>query len=338
MKKVIEIFINVILWCVGIVIILYYVKNIGYIKNSYANFIPSVIIGTLFNVVLFYTTCFYVVLKFFKKGSFYKLIIYILLMIIVLGLVETIIDFFLFRPYYSSVQESFTSQFIVTIVLNLIFVLVALTYGIIRVWIKSEQQRHIAKQEKTLAELEMLKSQINPHVFFNMLNMAFSSAINYGDQKTADIISKIANHMRYVIYESNVSTINISKEVNQIKEYVELERMRISNDLNIEISENYIIQEDVMIAPLLLQPFIENAFKHSKSYNAVNFIDIHIVASIEEIVFKCKNSCVEKKNSTSKGIGIQNVMRRLDIIYKQRYLIDIDEKNGVFSVDLRIKL
>lgn len=193
--------------------------------------------------------------------------------------------------------------------------------------------------EKVKAELSFLKSQINPHFFFNTLNSiyALASVDTYNTQRAILLLS---NLMRYLLYESNVDKVSLNKEIHFLNDFIGLQKLRTSEKNGKLINFSYTGNtRGFKIEPLLLMPFVENAFKHSHSYDKQSTIDISIaVENDKKMIFNCSNSIGEQKEQIerSSGIGLENVKRRLAIIYPEYHNLDINKSNATFNVNLTI--
>ena len=341
-KRSLEPFVHILIWGCGFFLMAFLIKTIGPFKKADQTLFMPVAFGTLINLSLFYISSLLLIPRFSRNKRTLEFIFLILGLYLILSIGETFIDHLFFTYYYSSIRESFVSQLLLNLSLNLIMLAIALGYGFTKNWWKSEKLKQELRQEKLLAELNFLKSQINPHFLFNVLNMAFSSATCNGDEKTADIIEKLSGLMRYMLYESNVDRVNLEKEVEFLNNYIKLQKMRLSSDIPIEI--NFSVQGEIhqsQIAPLILIPFIENAFKYGISLDQPGEIQISLSNSDKQLEFQVQNgiydspSTFNKKNS---GIGLVNVKKRLDLLYPGRYILNIEKLNGKFLVKLVITL
>ena len=202
-----------------------------------------------------------------------------------------------------------------------------------------EDLRLIAEKEKTDLELAFLKSQINPHFFFNSLNTV--NALTYSNVEEARLaLKKLSTIMRYVLYNSLSKTTALGKEIEFIKNYLELMKLRSSSQVSIE----FVVKtdhEDISIAPMIFLSLIENCFKHgvSAQQDSPIFISIHVGQNT--LTFCTKNKIFKKydKNEDEQdGIGLQNTMRRLALIYPKQHSISIDRNHDEYSVELKINL
>ncbi|HEY9259174.1 sensor histidine kinase [Chitinophaga sp.] len=203
-------------------------------------------------------------------------------------------------------------------------------------WFKSEKQREELKVEKLNAELKFLKSQINPHFLFNCLNTIYSLAHKQSAQ-TEHAILKLSTIMRYMIYESNEARVLLSQELKYLHDYIEIQKLRLPKDIEI----TYTVSGEaggLQIEPMLLVPFVENAFKHGISYTEDSFIDIDIATTEDMIRLTVKNSHFKERVAERGGIGLDNVLKRLELLYENEHEINIRETENQFIVDLKIVL
>jgi len=341
-KIIKEPIIHLIIWLSAYLILIIFIKTIGPFKKIDGTLLMPATIGTIINILLFYITSLYLIPRLSERK---KAMEFIIILIVVLGtitLTETIIDTAFFRSYYSSNQESFLSQLIMNIVLNFIIVSLALGYGFTKIWIRNEKNRQKLQQEKLSAELNFMKSQLNPHFLFNVLNMAYSSASRSGDEKTADIVEKLSSLLRYMLYECNVERIELEKETEYINNYINLQKMRFSEDMKVKV--NFLIEGNFSccrIAPMILIQFIENAFKFGVKLEKESEIYISMKIQNKNLEFEVKNpTFTSSQNYINKasGIGIENVKKRLEILYPEKYELRIEHNTDFYKVRLFINL
>lgn len=341
-NKYIEPLIHILIWGGGFILMTLIIKTIGPFKRADQTLMLPVSFGTMINITLFYITSLVLIPRFSGNKKTGELIALLFGLYVGLTVIETYIDYLFFTYYYSSIRESFASQLLLNLVMNLIMLAIAMGYGFTKNWLKGEKLKQSLKQEKLIAELNFLKSQINPHFLFNVLNMAFSSATCNGDEKTADIIEKLSGLMRYMLYESNVDRVNLEKEVEFLNNYIKLQKMRLSSDISTEVNFQVIgnISRN-QIAPLILIPFIENAFKYGISLDQPGEILILLSINGDSLEFNVQNKihlsarAVDKKNS---GIGLVNVRKRLDLLYPGKHSLTVENDGSLFSVNLLLTL
>ncbi len=203
-------------------------------------------------------------------------------------------------------------------------------------YIQKELIRKI-ELEKLNTELEYLKAQINPHFLFNSLNTVFFQ-IDKQNTTARETLAKFSDMLRYQLYECNGKEIDVEKEIRYLKNYVALQRLRKDEHYEIRFSCSEALK-NFTLPPLLLLPFVENAFKHVSHFSdKKNIIDID-VRKIEDLfhlkVFNTKDS---KSISTNGGIGLKNVQRRLELLYNDRYTLNITDQPECFNVQLNLKV
>lgn len=232
--------------------------------------------------------------------------------------------------------------------IDLYFVIVGLySVSILAVLIKLlkygyEQQNASIQllKEKTDAELAVLKGQINPHFLFNTLNNIYSLALKKSDL-TAEAVLKLSEMLDYLLYECNTDLVTMQKEIRLIRNYIYLQKIRYGERLDIQFNTEHF--NDQRIPPMILLPFIENSFKHGVGKQSKKvWIKIQLFIEDQSIHFGILNSkSIQKKvdnNSTSGGIGLENVKKRLELLYQKNYSLEIKDQTDIFSVKLLIPI
>ncbi len=203
----------------------------------------------------------------------------------------------------------------------------------------SEKRQKELEKEKLNSELAFLKNQVSPHFFFNTLNNIYSLIeINTADAQEA--VMKLSRLMRYLLYESEHGETPLENEINFMNHYIDLMRLRISPKVELKID----LPEDgkgLKIPPLLFIPFIENAFKHGISYREKSFICIEMNIESNQILFICRNSKASVSagnNENHSGIGLENVRKRLELLFPGKHQLTISEPENEFRVELKIEV
>ena len=224
--------------------------------------------------------------------------------------------------------------------LFIFYTVISIAYTFTLEWYKNEKLRSQIAEEKLSTELNFLKSQINPHFLFNTLNNLYSIAQKYEVEEISTGISGLSNLMRYMLYESNAEYVSLTKEVKYIESFIEIQQLRHDDDdeliVNFEKKGDF---SSVLIAPMILLPFVENAFKHGFSLSENSIIDLFLEVKDSRIHFRAKNKAFKQHTFSDKssGIGLENVKRRLDLIYPDRHELNITQKDFTFKVDLSIE-
>jgi len=209
-------------------------------------------------------------------------------------------------------------------------------------WDVVGKQREIDELKTVVqeSELQFLKTQINPHFLFNNLNNLYSYAIEQSP-KTPEIILELSGFLRYMLYECKEQYVPLVKEVEQLKNFINLNEMQIEERGQVNFQTQN-IHGNYQVAPLILIVFIENAFKHSTTSQSENiFIDINLALSdYGDLKFVCKNSYLAQANTDqlSKGIGMENVQKRLSILYPNSHQLNIQKEENQYNVELTIHL
>ncbi len=184
-------------------------------------------------------------------------------------------------------------------------------------------------------ELQYLKMQIHPHFLFNTLNTLYGFALKKSDQ-APEMILKLSNLLDYVLYQIEKPNVLLTEEIRHIQDYIDLEEMRFNETL--EVSTHFqTTSKDVSIAPMLLLPFVENSFKHGSIEHGKLKINIELECTQSDLHFKITNT--HKPKSVSKnGIGLENIKKRLDLLYPDQYALIINDNTSLYKVDLKIHL
>ena len=215
-----------------------------------------------------------------------------------------------------------------------------ISYSLKYAWMAINTKNQLLKLEKDNLQLELnaLKAQVNPHFLFNTLNNIYALSMQKSD-KSPEMILKLSDMMRYVLYECNTDKVPIDKEFKFIRDYIDLERIRhhdkVKIDLQIEAKD-----KDADIEPFLLMPFIENSFKHGLNNRLEEqWIKIHIAQQPNALVMNVANSHVPQQVNGKKhgGIGIENARRRLNLLYDHKHKLNIRPGENDFTVDLTLQ-
>jgi LytS/YehU family sensor histidine kinase len=161
----------------------------------------------------------------------------------------------------------------------------------------------------------------------------YGFALKKADE-TPEMILKLSNLLDYLLYQVDKPFVPLNEEINHINDYIELEKMRFNETLDINFQTIH-IPSDAKIAPMLLLPFVENSFKHGSLKNAILNINIKLFYEKSNLIFEIENTSSPDSNS-EKGIGLENIKKRLDLLYKDDYSLKIENKNGVFKVKLNL--
>lgn len=294
-----------------------------------------------FNVALFYVNAMGLIPRLFDK-RLYK--IYTLWAIALYAAVvgaNAICDQLYSLSLFSTEKESFWSDVVMNIQSKTVILSLSIGYGLTRQWVQNQKiQQEIVKAELT-TRLKYLKAQINPHFLFNTLNMAYASATKSKDPVTADIIEKLSELMRYVLYESEEEKVALEKEIRYIDNLVRLQIQRLSPELASQV--HYQVEGNWhhhKVAPLILIPFIENVFKHGLFVSRKSGIYISIALNGNVLTLETRNNKSQRAIQTDKssGIGLKNARERLLLLYPNQHALEIDDTGASFHVKLQIEI
>ena len=308
--------------------------------------ILSIFITIFYIAVAVYINLFFLIPRFLKRKKYISFGLLQLLNIIVFFLLNFFTSLLL-EYKVGTINALFFKliliEFIYEFVLISLFLSITSFFKFLRDWIDYQEDSIKFKEtqrQKLEAELKLLRGQINPHFLFNTLNNLYALSLDKSE-KTPSMILHLSDLMRYMLYECRDNYVLIDKEIGFIKNYLELEKIRIGEKANIEIKVmgNTGLQQ---ITPLLFIPFIENAFKHGVN-KQLNDSSIRIIFDLEKqgvIKFIIENTKDNKEQSVDKkysGIGIENVKKRLSLLYPEKYSLEITDSQNIFRVELIIE-
>ncbi|MEQ9167367.1 MAG: histidine kinase, partial [Fulvivirga sp.] len=281
---------------------------------------------------------FYVVPVILRKKGVPLFLISLLVLLVILSLLEAVFDAIIFRQQGGDLTNTWAEIIGIIFVFHILIIIIALAFRFSKDWFYNEKQRAMINEWQLRTELELLKSQINPHFLFNALNNLFSMSLQHGDEKTAEGISKLSEMMRYVFDKSSQETVPLNQEAQYIHDYIYLQELRFGKQVKV----NFNCQNENLglnIAPMLLIPFIENAFKYGVSTQEKTDIDIAINTTEQAFEFHISNKIMEDNEAiSSNGIGLKNVRKRLELLYPGMHNLNIVQQNGFYKVSLKLDI
>lgn len=328
-------------WCVYLSFNLYQISVFQKERGiDWAQLFTSATTQLFFTVLIAYLNYFYTWPRFLQSKNLWRYIAEFSIPFALLITARVHLQRYLIDGYTHKVDYFYSSFFIVQITAITLFIV--LFVGMLRFavdWFEFEARKKEVENERLTAELNFLKAQINPHFLFNTLNNLYYLAYTKSEN-TTEVIAKLSQMMRYMIYDSNHPRVLLNKEIEYMQNYISLERLRLNNQIpiNFKIEGN---TDNISIAPLIFITFLENAFKHGVvNNNPKAWVDILIQLSGAECTYTVKNSKAKTgSNSTEKsGIGLQNVERRLQLSYPDNYKINVEENDDFYFVQLNLTL
>ncbi len=311
--------------------------------NDYVYSLKSNLVEFTIHIILTYFHTYYLLPKFALKKKYTTYFISIILSLAAVYVARTELNLLLVSsniwPEAIGTQKAFSFNHILAVTIGEIYVVALVTAIKLAIdWISERKKNESLKQLQLQTELKYLKSQIQPHFFFNTLNNLYYLTIEKSE-KAPDVVLKLSEIMQYVLYDVKEPEIGLLSEINYIQSYLELERLRHGDKVTSEIEIKGNI-DDIAIPPLLLLPFIENCFKHGSKNNDAVSLDIHFEnIKDEQLLFCAKNNFNVNNVATKKqGIGIENVRRRLELLYKNKYSLETKIIDNTFNVLLKIPI
>lgn len=328
-------------------IVIYEIVNEGWKSADVFTFKPE---PELFSIILIailltYFNLYVLIPRYYVTKRFFTYTVLFILLLLTGGFVQRYFSYTFWIPlgklidpldyeeditYYWSTVRILRNSF-----LFLPIVTIAMLMRIMRLDHAKEIKLREMENENRSAEMRLLKAQINPHFFFNTLNSLYALTLK-ASEKSSEVVLRLSDLMHYMLYEASANTVLLTDEIRHLESYIYIEKMRFADRMELSFQYSGEI-EGRFIPPLILLPFIENAFKHG-IHNQAGWITININVTDKELFLKVENSYPEKKVAGIYGLGLVNVKRRLDLIYGNAYRLGFNQIEGVFEVDLKINL
>jgi two-component system, LytTR family, sensor kinase len=337
MKKRWQILWHIIFWIILIAFFLVVARNNA--KFTTEDLLVIFLLYPFINISLFYLNYLLFIPRFFDKKRYGFYAITVIVSIIVYGFIKYGVAL-LFKSIVLTRMKgevvSFGSYFLSSVFTSLIFLFLSAVLKFMVDWFLNERIQRDLENQRLTAELAFLKSQINPHFLFNSLNSIYSLAYQRSET-TPEAILKLSEIMRYMLYECNDNKVDLGKELQYLQNYIDLQKIRFGNkafiDFKVEGKVDY-----QQIVPLLLIAFIENAFKHGVANNALTPIRLLIDVEDTHLHFYIQNRKHRNNRDEVGGIGLNNVKRRLDLLYPGKYNLDIRDEADTYTVELSLVL
>ncbi len=325
------------------VFVLFFAFAWGTHDDNYLKTLSVELINLPIKVALVYTVIYFLFPRFLFKGRVWSFITLFLLTLLLASIFQRVIDNLIivdtFFPEWTK-EPTLNIVQLVRGAINISSVLaIPMTVKIMEYLSKVQQKEQSLAKDKLEAELVFLKNQVQPHFLFNTLNSLYSLILKKSDQ-SLEVLLKLSELLRYMLYETNVPQAELQKEIDCVKSYIELEKIRYGN--RVDISLNIWGQTNgYTIAPMLIIPFIENSFKHStRGFSGLAWITIEIGCTDDALILKVENSIpeIQTQSPAASGIGLNNVQRRLNLLYGDNYELKIDSSEDAYLVVLKLIL
>ena len=293
----------------------------------------------VFNISIFYINYLLLLPRYLNSRKYIACALSIIGLILISGLLK----YGLANIFYDTIlisgkkgEITFSAYYTASLLTSTFFVFISTAFKFSSDWFLNEKVKKNLEKEKLEAELAFLKSQINPHFLFNSLNNIYSLAYQRSD-KTPEAVLKLSEIMRYMLQESNEEKVDLGKELRYLDNYIELQKLRFKNEAYVQMD----IQGDSSgkkIAPLILIAFVENAFKHGIASDPASPIKIAIKISEGNLHFTVLNKKSPHNKDLTSGIGLNNVKRRLDLLYPKKYYLNINDRDSTYYSELSLVL
>jgi two-component system, LytTR family, sensor kinase len=334
MKKSLIFILHLGFWlCYSIIVLLFSIPLMGYQTNHDPTFdFTFTIIGVFYlpQILTFYF--FYLVLfpKYLLKKKLLQLCIYSLLTCAISALIGVLTSN-LIRP--DSIAIQFAS---IMLIPALMAGIVGLVIRGFITWYDELQLKQELTAKNHKMEMALVKAQLDPHFLFNTLNN-IDVLIEKTPKEASKYLNRLSDILRFMLFETKVEKISLTKEIEYLEKYISLQKIRSSNKNFVRLTIDGEV-EDKTIAPMVLMPFVENAFKHVGDKKAVNAIDIQLVIEKNAIQFKCQNNTIKKTNNplTFNGLGNELISKRLDLLYPKQHALEIENTEKQYKIELTL--
>jgi len=357
----IKIFLHLLAWAIFLGLPLYFIQK----RQGGNNFLYLFYISTIIGGIIFYVNYLILVPIFFFHKKRYTYVISVIILLVFFYFISTSSNDIVLRSFsgnnknieiIKSLGEErlpvppppgllfgrplFKQVHLINFGFSSLFlVFFSLGLRILERYSQTEKLQKELEKEKLNSELAFLKNQISPHFFFNTLNNIYSLiGINVEDSRKA--VLTLSKLMRYLLYESEQGNPRLSSEIMFMKNYIDLMKLRMSDKISLKVSFPDTF-EDINIPPLLFIPFIENAFKYGISYRETSLIDISMQIVDNSINFRCANNIVntgEESKINNSGIGLENVNKRLNLLFPDKHVLKINETDLLYEILLCINI
>ncbi|MEJ8803655.1 sensor histidine kinase [Pontibacter sp. H249] len=294
---------------------------------------------TLLTAALFYANASVLVPRLFSKGKYVLYVISVLALVVAFTPVHYLLETILLKYFsWSTYGREITMIWIFQSVLrgSIMYILLGIAYGYVVDYFKTQEEKKQLEQAKLTTELAFLRSQINPHFLFNTINDIYSLTYQKSDL-APDALLKLSGLLRYMLRESEQQQVLLKKEVDYLQDVVELQRIGLKGNAFIDLTAEGSI-EGKLIAPLMLISFVENAFKHGVCTDPVDPVSIGLRVEEHTLYFTVFNKKNKDQKDKTGGIGLTNVRRRLELLYPEKYTLDITEDEQTYLVELSLQL
>jgi two-component system LytT family sensor kinase len=341
MKKLVIILLHLLYWIVYIYVFVLFIMMTAHFQGfKLSNMMFIRVWQTSFfipGIIAFYSSYTFLFSMFLKKKRILALLLYSFSVFLISALIAELFLFLYITPTPGFAKMGLTSAFGMVVFTFIIALINGIMGFILRgfiTWYRDIKVKEELNKKNYEMELALVKNQINPHFLFNTINNIDVMIAKDAGQASA-YLNKLSDIMRFMLYETKTEKIPLSKELTYIEKYIDLQKIRTSNINYV----NYHVEGDggnLVIAPMLFIPFIENAFKHAENKKLDNAVNIKLTLSKEMITFECENKFSESasNNDEQSGLGNELIAKRLQLLYPNKHTLDVSNKNQTYHVKL----
>tara|TARA_B110000046_G_scaffold184622_1_gene223612 strand:- start:6221 stop:7276 length:1056 start_codon:yes stop_codon:yes gene_type:complete len=327
-------------------VVLFFFSSFFSVGSKNENFIFwfSTILSII-TIVSSYVFVYYLIPDFLIARKYKKFILYTFyagVFIVCAVLMTVVFGFVFFYNLEFKQMPALTKNSGVILVCVLLIIALASAFKILKDTYKSLDEKKTLENKFLQTQLQLkeqelrfLKMQIHPHFLFNTLNTLYGLSLKKSE-KAPEMILKLSNLLDYILYQVDKPLVLLKDEINHIEDYISLEKSRFQDSLKIMFNKK-IIDDKLEIAPMLLLPFVENAFKHGAQIDGIVNVLISLKVDENELNFTIKNSAISKENS-KKGIGLDNIKKRLEMFYPGQHFLEVLQEEKVFIVNFKIPI
>lgn len=295
-----------------------------------------------FDMIATYFSLYFLLPKYLLRQKYFKFVAFFILSSIPILYCEYLIYYYFQYPLRNPDKDIVFNFFNQSLILSLFVSVYSVTISaiaikLLKAWYASQQEKKELINQSLISELALLRSQVNPHFLFNTLNN-IDALITKDTERASNAIIKLSEIMRYMLYDSTTEIVPLDKELDYIDSFIALQQLRLKNDMHTKFTVKG-NPKGIMVPPMLFVSFVENAYKHGTKQKNRPGVVISLDIKENTLIFEVINSYSENNNRSKDGtggIGMQNVRRRLDLLYKDKHGLVVKKENGEYRVVLKL--
>lgn len=331
----IRITLHVLFWAFAwLFFLFYYYRYDGLNSNT----ILATTINLVVAAITVYTFNYYLIPRFLLRKKLGLFLLYAFIALLLFVYLQLLMTVFLLLKLLFEQSRLFPQMIdVLMLFVNLFFVVfVAISVKFYKRWTEKEQRAQTVQKEKVQAELELLKTQINPHFLFNTLNSIYALALKKSEQ-TPETVLRLSDILDYILYRVNDQLVPIKQEIDIVKNYIELEKIRFAQRVTVEFNVQLTTME-TLVPPMLIIPFVENAFKHGVAKSmSKSWINIQVAEEEDWVCIQVMNSKKPTVDGPKReGIGIKNTLQRLHLIFNHQFDFSRQDAGDGYKITLKI--